>query len=384
MSDQVVVRCPSCSQKYRLSVPSVGRRARCKKCNAKFIINPEQPVDEDIVVSWITDDDPSSQSVMGSTGIFQNSAPTTVSRTERSPRGDHSSDLYSQRASLGVKLIKIDDTGAHFEFPVATLASEDLRNSFPRKCVGCGTRTRLQIHLIYWPERMTAHDVVHWEERARTVVGKLEAFSKISDKMLLKHLPKSRHMPRPFSLPFPVFACEYCDVVKEVQAHILNRGGAEICCLMVAYLSVAVDFFRHAGGRHTPEYHRLVEERDLRQDAWRQLDPKTKYRISKWFEPQAGERFVRFFRSLEFSSSENGTGGIVLTSNRMVFKKYAAFRDYPLDQNTRIEIMPKGSQATVRIYREGQRSAVFQLKRAAADELAGSLQKLRCHWAVVS
>jgi len=384
MSDQVVVRCPSCSQKYRLNVPSIGRRARCKKCDAKFIINPEQPVNEDTVVSWITDDDPSSQSVMGSTGIFQNSAPTTVSRTEHSSRGDRSSGLYPQRVSLGVKLIKIDDTGAHFEFPVSTLASEDLRNSFPRKCVGCGTRTRLQIHLIYWPERMTAHDATHWKERAGTAVGKLEAFSKISDRTLLKHLPKVRHMPPPFSLPFPVFACEYCDVVKEVQAHILNRGGAGVCCLMVAHLSVAVDFFRIAGGRNTPEYRRLVEERDLRQDAWRQLDSKTKYRISKWFELQAGERFVRFFRDSEFSSLEKGTSGIVLTSNRMVFKKYAAFREYPLDQTARVEIMPKGYQATVHIYEEGQRPAVFQLERAAADELAGCLQRLRCHWAVVS
>ena len=56
-------------------------------------------------------------------------------------------------------------------------------------------------------------------------VARLEALSTVSEGAFLKQLPRTRHTANLFSLPFPVFACPYCRVTREVQAHAVTRGG---------------------------------------------------------------------------------------------------------------------------------------------------------------
>jgi predicted RNA binding protein YcfA (HicA-like mRNA interferase family) len=74
----------------------------------------------------------------------------------------------------------------------------------------------------------------------------------------------------------------------------------------------------------------------------------------------------------------------VLTSRRLLFKKYSALRDYALDQAGWIEIAPKGNHATVQIHKEGDRPTVLKLERTTANELAANLRRLRCRWTVVA
>ena len=158
MSGPVVVRCPSCSQKYRIPSSAIGRRARCKRCQTVFAIGPRQgAANEDTVVSWVTEDDPSSQSVMGATGIFQNPPTPAASAepTEAKPAVPTSTVVVGESALV---LRTVDADGAHFEFPASLLASPALRNAFPRRCIGCGDARNLRIHLIHWPERMEVHD----------------------------------------------------------------------------------------------------------------------------------------------------------------------------------------------------------------------------------
>ena len=61
-----------------------------------------------------------------------------------------------------------------------------------------------------------------------------------------------------------------------------------------------------------------ADQRDLRHDAWREVDADVRHRLAHWFEPQAGERFVKFFRDAEFSAAEAGNSGIVVTDRRIV------------------------------------------------------------------
>lgn len=383
MSEYVVVRCSSCSQKYRVTLSSIGRKARCRKCNTPFVIGKEKPVDDDTIVAWLTDEDPSSESVMGSTGIFQSSEVAPGQPAEGTGE-ELAVSAAGGRAERAVRLRKIKVDGAHFSFPAAALAGEELRNSFPRKCVGCGSRGDLEVHLLYWPERMVPHDRTHWADRVNAALGKLESFANSSDQALLKQLPRTRHVAKPFSLPFPVFACEYCDVSKEVEAHVLARERGEACRLRIASLAIAVGFFRNNGGRGCSAYHRLIEERDLRRDPWRELDPRLRRRVSQWFEPQAGERFVRFFCDTEFSALDSGRAGIVVTDRRLVFRLHAACEGYLLDQDARVELFRKGDLAIVHIYQEGHPPAVAKLDLLAVDELMATLEKLGCRWAVVT
>ncbi|MBI4581185.1 MAG: hypothetical protein HY718_15895 [Planctomycetes bacterium] len=405
MSDYIVIRCPSCTQKYRITAAAAGRRGRCTRCNASFVIGPTPTPDEDTVLSWITEPhaDPASESVMGSTGLFHTPveplAPPPTPHAAKSAFGESGSGeipgggirsgephpdptAVSDTTEAVVRLVKIDEEGAHFEFPADALTRTNLRDSFPRRCAGCGLKHGLHVHLIYWSHQAGEHDAAHWKEHQNVVVGELEAFGKATGGAWLAKLPLARQAAAPFNLPFPFFVCKHCHATREVRGHLIERGSARACRLTIRSLSIAVDFYRNNGGRHTPEYHDLVEERNARHDFWGRLGPDIRHRVSHWFEPLAGEHFVGFYPDAEFSPAEIGNAGVVLTVRRLVFKKYAAYRDYTFHQHCRLEVKSHGPQATVQLSEEGHRPAVFRLSTAHANELVSQLRSLGCRWTI--
>jgi hypothetical protein len=283
-----------------------------------------------------------------------------------------------------LRLIRIDTEGAHFEFPATALAGERLRNSFPRKCIGCASRGDLQVHLLYWRDRMPVSDALTWQARQDAPVGKLTNYDRPYDAALLRQLPAARGLPSPYNLPFPIFTCPHCRPSREVRGRVGGHADREVCRLTISSLAVAVDFFRDNGGRNAPEYHRLIEERDQRPDSWRALDARIRQRISQWFAPREDERFVGFFRDADVPVHEAGGSGVVLTSRRLVYHKYAACRDYALDTPGRLEVIPRGAQAAVHIYDKSDRPSILKLEPAGAEDLAGQLRRLHCKWMVVS
>jgi len=386
MAERVVIRCPACSQKYRVSPTVVGRRARCQTCRTEFRISATQPLDDDTIVAWITEDDPSSESVMGSTGIFQQPPAATPAPSPQATRTPAPPVPTPPEApapeKVRVRLLRIDADGAHFEFPAAALADEDLRNAFPRKCVGCGAKTALNVHLLHWPERMSQQDAARWREHEDAVVGMLDAFEQPSTAALLRQLPASRHIGPPFNLPFPIFTCNRCHASWEVHGRVLTHGPAELCRLTIASLGVAVDFYRANGGREHPDYRRLVEERDLRRDPYHELSADTRHRLTQWFESRGGERFVRFYPDVEFCRTEVGAAGVVLTNQRLVFRKYTVYRTYPLSAPGRMEVRRAAKHAAIDVSAEGHQSATFQLRTNDADRLLADLQAVHCRWRI--
>jgi hypothetical protein len=352
---------------------AVGSRVRCKKCGGIFSIMDEQPIDDDTICGWITSDDPSSGSVMGSTGIFSDASLDANGNGQR------------QAGRLRVvRLRKINSQGAYFEFPAKALMESQLRNSFSRSCVVCGTDEDLRVHLIHWPERLVTENGAGWNERTDRAVGKLAEYSHFDDQHLLMQLPKTRHNIQPFNLPFPVFCCACCRPSSGIETHVFNRGSIPYCRLIIRSLDTAESFFRHNGGRESEAYHHLIEERDRRKDEWLKLDASVRARISKWYMPKADEHFIRYFRDCEYANLEMGKAGLLLTDQRLVLKKYTACYDYPLDEDGRLEFVWRGDKATVHIYERGHPPAMFKLNRLVVDELTRYLQKVNCRWAVVS
>ena len=143
MPDHTVVVCPSCLQKYRVSVEKLGRKAVCKRCGEQFKISVEPQIDDDTVFGWVTEDDPAGASVMGSTGIFTPSPTQTPTKPQKWRRPP-------PPAEPRVKFERTDEIGAYFEFPAFMLEDPGLRVSFPHRCVHCLGTQDLSVHFLVW------------------------------------------------------------------------------------------------------------------------------------------------------------------------------------------------------------------------------------------
>ena len=116
MSDVTVVVCPRCAQKYRVPKDRLGARARCKKCGQGFRIAESNPIDDDTICGWVTEDDPASESVLGSTGMLESPVPRPKEATTRA--------TLTQKPPPGnarITFERIDEVGAYFEFPIEAL-----------------------------------------------------------------------------------------------------------------------------------------------------------------------------------------------------------------------------------------------------------------------
>jgi hypothetical protein len=379
VADQVVVRCPVCSLKYRIDPVHVGRRARCKQCQAVFRIESEQPLNDDTIVAWITNDDPSSQSVQGGTGIFDQTDAGQTHAGEPVPGAE-----VEGAGEPRVRLRKLNSTGAVFEFSAAALRSDDVRNAMPRACVGCARREELHVHLVHWPEEMISDERDRWAELVDRPIGHLDRYKHGGDRDLLLELPESRHKREPYTRPFPVFACEACRVSKSLQTRVVSRPQGVVCRLLLRSLEAAVEFFRNNGGEGTTAFQRLVALSEHRRDAWHQLESSVRRRIASWYVPENAERFVLYVPPALLPIAEHGTAGLIVTTRRLVLKTRGEPRSFSLQERGRLELTKKDDNAIAHIYGASAPPTAFRLDWLDADTLIDAVKKLHAPWTLAS
>ena len=379
MSEYTVVVCPRCAQKYRVTPDKLGGRATCKKCGQGFKIAEDPPIDDDTICGWVTEDDPASQSVLGGTGIVQ--APPA--RPKEASTGVHWT--HRPPPSLPrVAMESIDASGVQFVFPVNGLHDADLRASFPHRCVNCLSRTNLRVHLMLWATKLPRHDAVHLREMEKRTLRRLDQLMFRYKLDWFSRLESLDAFPPPFNLPMPYYSCDHCSIVGEVASRTLSRGDEEFCQIGVANLTIGLDFYRNNGGRGTPGYQRLLlAGRQQRDNEWGRLPHAVRTRLTHWYTPVDGERFLGFFADHDFTPSERGASGLVLTDKRMIYKKYAANRVFVLDKGGKINIEGSKSSAMIEISQPGEREALLRSHPTAAGSLARSLTELHYPWQVI-
>ena len=374
----IIIACPSCSQKYRVPERRIGARAVCKKCGQRFKIAVDAPIDEDTLFGWMMEGDPGSRSVMGSTAIFED----TKEQNRGPPPTAEPAPPKAVRTPR-VHFDRIDEIGAYFEFPSEKLTDRDLRMSVPQRCAHCLSRKNLNVHNMIWGDKLPRRDAITLREAEFKTVRSLSTLLQAYDDKWFDHLDEVDMLPSPFSLPFPYFVCRDCSSVGTVTCHILNHGGREFCQIAIANLNIAAEFYRNNGGRDTPAYRQLLlAARQQRDNQWSALPFTVRARISHWFTLEDGESFMGYFADSDFSRSEAGMAGLLLTNRRMVYKKYTARREYALAEGGTVEIEASKSAAMIEINQSGQRSAVLAATPMAAGSLVKSLKSLNLPWVV--
>ena len=287
MSDAFVAVCPSCSQKYRITRDKIGMRARCRRCGQTFKLLDEPPIDDETIFGWVTEDDPSSSSVLGGTGIFSSS----FNESTQVPVGNrwvHPTPPPHPR----VKLESMADEGVSFVFSPNQLDDRDFLVSFPHRCVQCLSRDALELHYVVWIDKTSAIDaalISETETRTHRSLGKL-----LDEHGLkwFKALEPSGTFRAPFNAPLVYCICPQCSVPGAVRGRVIRHGMEEMCQLIIAHPSVALEFFRNNGGKNEPEYKKLlVFSRQRRGNQWKSLAIGIRNRIGKWYVPNRARSF---------------------------------------------------------------------------------------------
>ncbi len=377
MANSLVILCPTCSQKYRVTTDRIGRHANCKKCGQRFRIQPDQPIDDETILGWVMEDESPDHSILGSTSIFK---PTTGPKV-RPTIDDWESQEPPEKPRI--KLDRIDEIGAYFEFHSHELQYPDIRKSFPHKCIHCLKTSPLEVHLIIWGDKLPRRDAFHRKEIETKALGRLDQMLRTHQMRWFDLLEPMSVLPPPFCNPFPYFVCQNCSTVGEVTAHVMSHNGEEYCQIAIANLEIAAAFFKSNGGQNAPGYRRLIEAAERQQnDRWRKLSFPVRTRVSSWFKPAAGERFLGYFADLDFSRAETGNAGIVLTDRRLIYKKYSTTREYQVEAGGKLDIEADVRRAAIRISQAGERDATLRSSPLAASHLAKALAKAPHPWKV--
>ena len=377
---ELVIACPTCAQKYRVSAERAGHRAQCKKCGQKFRIQKDQPIDDDTILGWVMEDNTPDNSVLGSTSIF-NGSPSSAEPHKR-PTLTH----WTPRTAPDhprVKFLGAHDDGAQFEYAASELRYPDIRSSFPFECVHCGTSGDLTVHLLIWGDKLPRNDAFHIHELRTKAHGRLDQMLRAHKNRWFDQLEPMLVLPPPFCNPFPFFICHKCESVGEVDTRVVNREGHDYCRITIPNLDIAKRFFENNGGRNAPGFAQLSEA-CLRQhdDKWRRLASPVRTRIAHWYKPRDGEHFLAYFRDTDFSRSETGSAGLVVTDRRLIYKKYSTLRQFDINEGGQLDIEADRRDAVVRIIQEGQREATLKSNPVAASHLAKALSKIPQQWKV--
>ncbi len=379
MAGELVIACPTCAQKYKVGPERAGHRARCKKCGQTFRIEAEERIDDDTILGWVMQDEPSAQSVLGSTSIFQ---PPTESTTARRPTLEKWK-IPPPPDKPRVRFDRINEQGAHFEFPAAELRRSGVRASFPYKCVHCLQNAALEVRLIVWADKMERQGAFHVREVQTKAHGRLDQMLRTNQSRWFEQVEPLSVLPPPFCNPFPYFSCHKCGTVDDVTSKVVIRNGEDFCRLTIANFEIACDFFRNNGGEHAPGYQALLDASQRSgDDRWQRLAFAVRNRISHWYKPHEGEHFLAFFRDSDFQRTETGAAGLLLTNQRLIFKKYKTSCEYDIKTSGRLEIEADRKNATVRITQSGGREATLHSNPVAASHLAKTLAKMPNPWEV--
>ncbi|HRX87728.1 MAG TPA: hypothetical protein P5572_22095 [Phycisphaerae bacterium] len=378
MADAVVAVCPSCSQKYRVDRSNIGAHARCRKCGQTFKLLEEPPIDDETIFGWVTDDDPSASSVLGGTGVvgYRFNAATQVPA--------HNGWVHPPPPDQPrVDFEELAEDGAYFSFAPADLRDRDLRCSFPHRCAQCLSREDLELHYVLWLEKVPPSDAALISETETRTHRILKLLMETHGLDWFNALEPLNTLPPPFKEPIPYAICPQCSVPGAVRGRVTGEGPDERCRLIIAHPTIALEFYRNNGGRGTPGYQKLlVASRQRKDNQWKALAAGVRIRINQWYHPQGGERFLGFFADRDFDRTERGTAGLVLTDRRLIYKKYAALREYALTQNGTLDIEADRAMASVEILQPDKPAAVLSTTPLAASSLARTLSSLNRNWQI--
>ena len=362
------IKCPSCSAVLTLPEGLGGRMLRCGRCRKVFSLPPVQMLPDDTILGWLGGEEDRGEPLAAKTA-----APLGIDFSAAG--GDDL--LPAQDAASGgegkIRLVRLEDKGALFEFPASRLREESFRIAIPRVCVHCRARSQLSAHVVVFTSRLLDSVTLESEHPAGRLAIDLRDIAAPKGAELLARLPEVPGVPAPGNLPMPYWVCDLCNGVGDIagQIKVNPATGQGLCRLRLWNLSVALKFFANAGGEGTPTYEKFRRHlQHIEEDRWAALPPVVRHRLEQWFRPTGGERFLAYVPDRSRRRSEDGMAGLAISDTRLVYHRP------PLHQE-----LPRGAGLAVQVrWADGREVATIdapQCKRRSIILDRNSLKLLR-------
>ena len=389
----VEVFCPGCGQLLTVSREHLGRKGRCSACKMVFVITEKADLldSDDLTEPGLADT--SVEDIIGWLGksgppadIQQpSSSQTAVAESQLDatlpPRQAKQAKPASERKHYTIRLGHVDEMGAFFLFSPDLLYEEDFRSAFPQRCVVCGKRHHLSVHLVVWTSKLPGRGEIGARTSYSRSVFELDKLGGVSGRELLAALDPIENLPEPYCFPFPYYLCRECSPIGAVvpDVRFTADGHTHEFELGIFSLKRAEDFIRIVGGTECPALKQIREAvRKDSSDPWRALPLAIRSRIKQWFTLADGEKFAVYIPDGEFAKTEAGLAGIVLTDKRMVFRKFASKVEIPLTENISIErgTAKKSGKPQLRISSRATKPALLVADDAIVERLRTSLRRV--------
>lgn len=355
------VECPGC--RAELSVPDdlTSRKVRCSFCKTVFDVSKPRRVivQDDMIAGWLKDWSIDRDDEVADGHFDPNEETYVADLVEQEPQcrlrrfdpgAPKQADIEAAHSAGEVRLAKLDKQSAELEFPADRLRCPIFRSSLPPRCMRCQGRSRLSSHLVIfstdWKEQV---DLVGEHLAGELILGPQELGS-LRGQELLARLPMVPNVPYPGNLPFPYFVCDKCSPLNLVggQIRMNTDTGQGSCRLRLANLQMAAEFLATVGGAKGQDLQRLTEAlASLKADPWQGLPTEERHRIQQWFRRYPGEAFVAFIPDGDFSRSELGMAGLLVSSRRLVYHRPPRHREGTVDESLVIRLSLRGEKQMV-------------------------------------
>ena len=434
----MTIDCPACGEPLQVPEGAAGRRAKCNSCQGRFVIPSAEALLESTVSGFAMDEMDQRRrehrydeggsgvaalaeakaeasgsvdgTVLGMPAVGRNPAagepgdtavgvPLTVDKMNRGPKkaskprevievdepAAYPQELNptTPRPHLVVRRVSVD--GVLLAFDARWLHHDRFRVSVPVRSAFNGESD---------PMKLTARPMIFLDAvedpapRARPLELRYEhePVGKATPAQMAEAMGRLRGVRAPFDQPILYYA--HADASVPAMACRLratrddaDKGGSDgrdktVCEVLVPHGRVAAEWLAAVNGRCGEDFGRLMEEvESVGQTAWDALDQKVRLRLEPWCTFQRGERFLAYFNDPDFTASEAGLAGVVVTDKRLIYHKYRRLRSVSLRSPATLHMRKDGSVTRLTITAGDRRAKAGKMPHNRISDFLHALPK---------
>jgi hypothetical protein len=303
-------------------------------------------------------------------GAAEGSAKPASGKSDDSKRTAH--DVTPMRLTVR----DVGAFGVRLAFDSGMFRLPGFRGSLPMKCLMCGETepTRLIAKPLAWVDRVTGRSIKAGELEARYEwqVKSQESASEIAQSMATLD-----ELPPPFNQPIPYFACRRCAGKVTVHCETVPTREGVCCEVVIPSGRYALDWLGRVNGVCGEDYLALeAEAMKFEAKAWRAIPQHVRARLGVWFDFKGDERFCGYFIDGDFSKSDAGLAGLIVTDKRLVHCKYHNHGEIPFSKGGDLIVVDADRFVDLKYRNDDATRRLVRLRKPDLAALAKLLEKL--------